>query len=97
MEKNYILIEKEVFYQMLEHIDKLVMRIEDACEKYIVKDKEWLDAQDVCIILNIKPRTLKSYRDNGKIGFTQIEKKIFYKDSEIQKLLKDHKLKNSSL
>lgn len=50
--------------------------------------KEWLDGQDACLILNISPRTLQTYRDTGKLGFCQINHKLYYKADEIDKLLK---------
>ncbi|MBK5721696.1 helix-turn-helix domain-containing protein [Dysgonomonas sp. Marseille-P4677] len=45
----------------------------------------------MCQILNIQPRTLQSYRDNGKLGFSQIEGKIFYRNEDVQKLLDENK------
>lgn len=50
--------------------------------------KEWLDGQDACLILNISPRTLQTYRDTGKLGFCQINHKLYYQADEIDKLLK---------
>lgn len=48
---------------------------------------EWLDAQDVCNILDIQPRTLQTYRKNGKIRFSQIDRKIYYKPYDVKKIL----------
>lgn len=48
---------------------------------------EWLDNQDVCLILNISYRTLQDYRDTGKISFSRIKHKMYYKASDIEKLL----------
>lgn len=47
----------------------------------------WLDNQDVCNILSISKRTLQSYRDNGTIPYTQIERKMFYKPEDVEKVL----------
>ncbi|MFR9592821.1 MAG: helix-turn-helix domain-containing protein [Rikenellaceae bacterium] len=62
--------------------------MEQICNK--VGDRslnKWLDNQDVCEILNIKPRTLQSYRDSGRIAYSQIGKKIFYRPEDVLKLL----------
>lgn len=60
------------------------------CDRHNDKSlNEWLDAQDVCDILNIGPRTLQTYRKNGKIGFSMIDRKIFYKPCDVEKILKN--------
>ena len=38
---------------------------------------EWLDNGDVCRLLNVSKRTLQSYRDTGKLPFSQINHKVF--------------------
>ena len=48
----------------------------------------WLDKQDVCIFLHIKPRTLQTLRDNGTLAYTQIGKKIFYKKEDVESIIK---------
>lgn len=45
--------------------------------------EEWLDNQEVCLLLKISPRTLQNLRDNGSIPYTRIERKIFYNKREI--------------
>ena len=44
---------------------------------------EWLDNEAVCI----SKRTLQSYRDTGKIPFSIIGHKCYYKESDIAELL----------
>lgn len=46
-----------------------------------------MDSQDVCIRLNISPRTLQTLRDNGKLPYSQIQHKIFYKPDDVEALL----------
>lgn len=40
---------------------------------------EWLDNQDVCILMNISDRKLLSLRQKGLIPFSRIDRKIYYK------------------
>ena len=49
---------------------------------------KWLDGEDVCRILRISPRTLRIMRDNRAIGFTQVNRKFYYKPEEVERLLK---------
>lgn len=48
---------------------------------------EWLDNQDVCQILNISPRTLQTLRDSGVLGYSQFERKVYYKPEDVQAIL----------
>ena len=40
--------------------------------------------------LYISPRTLQDYRDRGIIPYTQFAGKILYKESEIERILKNN-------
>ena len=57
-------------------------------ERKDLRLKDWLDNQDVCLMLNISKRTLQSYRERGLIPYCRIEHKIFYKPEDVEKLLK---------
>lgn len=66
----------------------------------------WLDNQDVCQILNISPRTLQTLRDNGTLAYSQINRKVYYKPEDVERILycvadmdkgKMYNLKTSSL
>lgn len=74
-------------------IDRLTEKIE-ALEKAIKGKKEksdWLDSQEVLQLLRISPRTLQNLRDQGKIGFTRIGKKlIYYSRESVERILKQN-------
>ncbi len=48
---------------------------------------DWLDNQDVCQILNISPRTLQTLRDNGTLSYSQINRKVYYKPEDVERIL----------
>lgn len=50
----------------------------------------WIDNQDVMKMLHISPRTLQTLRSNGTLSFSRIRGKIYYKVSDIEKLLQDN-------
>jgi len=52
-----------------------------------IHSNEWLDNEAVCKRLGISKRTLQSYRDTGKIPFSMIGHKCYYKESDITELL----------
>ena len=48
-----------------------------------------MDNQDVCLRLEISPRTLQTLRDTGRLAFTQIQRKIYYRPEDVERLLPD--------
>ena len=49
---------------------------------------EWLDNQDVCILMNISDRKLLSLRQKGLIHFSLIDRKVYYKKEDILNYMK---------
>lgn len=91
MEKEIILVEKKVFEKLIEQIKFLSKKVSLMHKRDMNKRlNEYLDSEQVCNILNIKPRTLQTYRDSGRIGFSQIAHKIYYRGSDVEKFLKDN-------
>jgi DNA-binding transcriptional MerR regulator len=50
---------------------------------------DWIDSQDVMQALHISPRTLQTFRTNGTLPYSRIGRKLYYKQSDIQKILED--------
>lgn len=49
--------------------------------------EQWLDNEAMCRRLGISKRTLQSYRDTGKIPFSMIGHKCYYKEGDIMEIL----------
>lgn len=95
MEKEFIMIEKELFNKMLERIAKLDKFVNILYNKNSRRDtSKWLDTKEVCSILCITPKTLQTYRETGKLGFSQIEGKFLYLKSDIQYFLDNNEITN---
>lgn len=83
-----VIVDKRAFEELLSYARSLSEQIDGLYRAFEDKGSEfWLDAQDVCLILNVSPRTLRTMRDNGQIGSSQINRKIYYKSKDVQKLL----------
>ncbi|MFI3293722.1 MAG: helix-turn-helix domain-containing protein [Rikenellaceae bacterium] len=81
-------IEERAYEKMMARFNDFTQAVERICQTNSNKQlDEWLDNQDVCTMLNIKPRTLQSYRDSGAIGFTKIGNKIYYRAADVLNLL----------
>lgn len=48
---------------------------------------EWLDTQEVCLLLDASPRTLQTLRENGTLAYSRISHKVYYRPEDIQKIL----------
>jgi chromosome segregation ATPase len=67
-------------------------RLEAQCNRTAseqLKD-EWISGEEVMDLLSISRRTLQSYRDEGKLGFSAVGKKIYYRATEIRQHLEGH-------
>lgn len=56
-------------------------------------EKEWIEGKTLAASLNISLRTLQSLRDSGKLSFSAVGKKVYYKVAEVQKLLDSGRIK----
>jgi hypothetical protein len=54
------------------------------------KLSDWLDGQDVMQALHISPRTLQTLRTNGTLPHSRIGGKLYYKRSDILRILQDN-------
>ncbi|MFI3328691.1 MAG: helix-turn-helix domain-containing protein [Rikenellaceae bacterium] len=79
----------ETITAKLERLNSLMDRLTNKLADK--EQKEWLDNQDVCEILNISKRTLQTYRDSGKLAYSQINHKVFYKAKDVQQLITENK------
>lgn len=50
----------------------------------------WLDNQDVMFMLHMSLRSLQTLRSNGTLPYSRINNKIYYRRSDIEKLLNDN-------
>ena len=55
--------------------------------KALQQATKWLDQQEVCQLLNISKRTLQTYRAKGILGATQINRKTYFRLSEVELLM----------
>jgi len=71
-----ICLQDEAFYAMIERV------IDRIKEKTSVKSDKWISGEEAMRILRITSKTtLQKLRDEGKIRFTQPEKKIILYDA----------------
>ena len=77
---------------VLSALDKVNRRIKEVAQthKPLFGGEHFLTSKEVCERLYISPRTLQDYRDRRIIPYTQFAGKILYKESEIERILKNN-------
>ena len=83
-----ISIERSTYEELLTSFNSFVAQMRAMADRGTdTKLGEWLDNQDVCQMLNISPRTLQTLRDNGTLAFSQINRKVYYKPKDVERIL----------
>ena len=88
-----VTIEKRTFSYVCESFTEFAKRIESLCSSHTQKVENWLDSQEVCLLLGFSKRTLQYYRSSGRLAYSQIGSKIYYKSSDIERIIKRYKYK----
>ena len=90
MSENEIITQEapqmQLFAQLMEGILK---KLERYCStaRPMLGGEVYLTGEEICKQLRLSPRTLQDYRDTGKIPFSIIGHKCYYKESDITELL----------
>ncbi len=91
-----VTIEKRTFLYICERFTEFAKRIESLYSTHTQKVENWLDSQEVCLLLGFSKRTLQYYRSSGRLAYSQIGSKIYYKSTDIEKIISNCEIKNQS-
>ncbi|MCI7307748.1 MAG: helix-turn-helix domain-containing protein [Alistipes senegalensis] len=64
-----------------------IFHVDALCVPLRRKRDKWLDNCETCRLLNVSARTMQTYRDTGKLPYSQINNKIYYKASDVETFL----------
>lgn len=91
---------KEIIDELRKDPESFVSIIENRCGKcrcctatsteQPASSEQWIDNQDVLQMLHISSRTLQTLRSNGTLPFSRIGNKLYYRNSDIQRILQNH-------
>jgi len=79
-----IILSAQQYKELVNRLDVLNKKL---VEKQKSPDDTFLDNQEFLQLMNISKRTAQSWRDEGKVSFSQIGSKIYYRMSDVQNLL----------
>lgn len=81
-------IEAGTFKEMVAAWNSLKNKLEELQNVYWGREPDkWLDGKEVCELLCISSRSLQHLRNCGALSFTQIGKKVFYREQDVMSLL----------
>ena len=81
-------IEARTFEAMMERFEAFARKINFLCDQSEDKEmKEWLDSQEVCMILDISKRKLQYLRNFQKIPYSMLNGKIYYKPDDVKRYI----------
>lgn len=86
-----IAMESEAYKNFLKKIDEINQKLDDFKRKSETPLSElWIDNSELCIVLKISKRKAQEMRDACKIPFSKIDGKIYYRASDVEKLLEQN-------
>jgi K+-sensing histidine kinase KdpD len=89
-------IELQAFKELQSKLDLIVSVITEIKSQQAERVlDEWMDNHDVCELLKISPKTLQRLRAAGAVTYSRINGKIFYRPSEIQRLMEEKLVRSS--
>lgn len=85
---DFTLIELEAYHELRNTVILLSERIISLAQRSVQQTADrWLTADEVCKALHLSKRALHYYRQQRQIPYTMLEKKIYYRESDIHKIL----------
>ena len=82
-----IILSKDQYTELVTRLDEIKISLNAKNEP---KKDTFLDNQEFLILMKISKRTAQTWRDEGRISFSQVGNKIYYKLSDVEKLLHEH-------
>ena len=79
-----IILSTQQYKELVNRLDVLNKKLEEKQKK---PQDTFLDNQEFLQLMNISKRTAQTWRDEGIVSFSQIGSKIYYRMSDVQKLL----------
>ena len=85
-----VILSKEQFSNLQHTLEELKVKIDTISKK---PQEVFVDNQEFLFLMKISKRTAQTWRDEGKISFSQVGNKIYYKMADVEELLNKHYVK----
>lgn len=84
---DFIMIERTLFDALVRGVRECRSTLSTALSAIGINRRGWVDNATAQTILQRSTRTMQSLRSSGRIGYSLIEGKVFYPESEIVRML----------
>jgi len=85
-----VCIDLDAWENLKQQVSRLTTEVAALKELYLPNPRDgWIDSADVCRALGISKRTLQTWRNNGKMPYSMLGGKVYYREGEIHKLLEE--------
>ena len=81
------ILSKAQFAELTSRLDSLQNQLSTQTN---TSKKSFMDNEEFIQLMGISKRTAQCWRDEGKISFSQVGNKIYYKQSDVDKLLAEN-------
>ncbi len=81
-----IILSKEQYDVMLASLEEIKAKLSEKKDP----EENFIDNQEFLLMMKISKRTAQTWRDEGKISFSQVGNKIYYKVADVEELLDKH-------
>jgi hypothetical protein len=79
-----IILSKDQFLELITKVDQIDLRVQNLANG---PPKTFIDNSEFIRLMKISKRTAQTWRDENVIAFSQIGSKLYYRYSDIEKLL----------
>ena len=87
-----VMIEKRAFMDFMASVEAFFDGMADISRRLTNREvSEWVDTADVCRELKLSKRTVQTLRSTGKLPYTRVNHKTYYKLEDVMKVLEEHK------
>ena len=87
---DFIMIDRSLFDALVRGVRECRSTLSAALSSIGINRRGWVDNATAQTILQCSSRTMQSLRSFGRIGYSIIEGKVFYPESEITRMLNQH-------
>lgn len=92
---DIVAIERASFDSFRKKVEQIISLVDNGSlsSSDMCIEKEWIEGRTLAASLHISLRSLQTLRERGKLSFSTVGKKVFYKVAEVQKLLDSGRIK----
>ena len=95
MEDRILTINDELIASTLESLRKASRKADALMDSYkpVFHGERLMTDGELATVLRVSPRALRDYRNEGILPYIRMKGNIIYKESDIEKVLRDHERK----